>query len=72
MLITVNRTYEIHWLDGWNGTGWHLIKSYSTLEDAIKCIKEESKKQIVRLIIIDTPIDNSLIQTYMCYEGWKD
>ena len=72
MLITVNRTYDVDWLDDWNETGWHLVKNYDTLEDAIKCAKEESKKHTVRIMIVDTPTNNSLAETYECYRDWKD
>ena len=71
MLITVNRTYDVDWLDEWNETGWHLVKNYPTLEDAVKCAKEESKKRTVRIMIVDTPTDNSLAETYKCYRDWK-
>lgn len=73
MLITVNRTYDVDWLDTWGETGWILYKTCDTLESAIKVAKEANKEHYtVRIMIIDTPTDNSLAETYECYRGWKD
>lgn len=74
MIITINRTYEVEWFDnGWGETGWHLVKSYDTLKEAIDCAKETSKKySTVRIMMIDTPIDNRLAQIYTPYRNWKD
>lgn len=73
MLITVNRTYDVEWLDNWGETGWHLFGSYRTLEYAIKYAKEANKKHYtIRIMIVDTPTDSSFAKTYKCYRDWKD
>lgn len=71
MLITINRTYDVDWFDNWGETGWNLIENFDTLEEAVKCAKEESKKYRVRIMIVDTSTDDNFETTYQCYRGWK-